>query len=274
MALADEIAVSGELPPILKWAGGKRWLVHKLAKMTGRFERYIEPFAGGAALFFALRPTKACLSDLNPRLINVYVQVRDDPERVQEWLLWHQTKHGLEHYYSERAKSIMSGPEEAARFIYLNRTCWNGLFRLNKSGVFNVPIGTKSKIAEDSMEMQRYSQILEGVDLSSSDFEEVIDSAIEGDFIFADPPYTVKHNSNGFLKYNESMFSWGDQVRLAEALHRAANRGCKVIATNANHQSVRDLYSEISEFRQVFRHSVISGKSKYRAKTSELMIEF
>src|SRR5699024_9439870 len=113
----------------------------------------------------------------------------------------------------------------AARFIYLNRTCWNGLYRVNKQGKFNVPIGTKVNVRLESDNFMLTSDILKKVDLLISDFENIVDGALEDDFVFADPPYTVAHNNNGFIKYNEKLFSWSDQVRLRDAIIRARERG-------------------------------------------------
>jgi len=165
-----------------------------------------------------------------------------------------------------------SSLQKAARFIYLNRTCWNGLYRVNKKGEFNVPIGTKSKVIMESDNFQEISRMLKNMEIYVSDFEVTIDKATSGDFIFIDPPYTVKHNLNGFLKYNETIFSWEDQVRLQKSVKRAINRGVSVLILNADHNSIIDLYKDTGKMIKLERASVIAGDSGARGIYSELAI--
>lgn len=135
-----------------------------------------------------------------------------------------------------------------------------------------MPIGTKSAVLLETDHFEEVSKILNRVELRASDFEAVIDSSLTNDFLFIDPPYTVKHNVNGFLKYNEHIFSWRDQVRLRDALQRASARGVKVSLTNANHESVRALYQGFGLIEELSRHSVLAGKADARGSTSELLI--
>ena len=160
----------------------------------------------------------------------------------------------------------------AARLLYLNRTCWNGLFRVNKRGQFNVPIGTKKNVLLETDDFEYVHKLLRNAILECSDFEPIIDSARKGDLVFVDPPYTVKHNHNGFTKYNEKLFSWQDQVRLRDCLIRAKERGALIVATNANNRSVRKLYLQGFKVRSVQRSSVIAADSRRRGKSTELLI--
>src|SRR5262249_44908144 len=148
----------------------------------------------------------------------------------------------------------------------LNRTCWNGLYRVNLNGDFNVPIGTKNSVLLDTDNFGKISQLLATTELRCQDYEATIDATAEGDLIFADPPYTVKHNHNGFLKYNESIFSWDDQKRLHSALVRAKIRGAHILLLNADHRSVRDLYRGFGEHRILSRKSVLAADPAYRGK--------
>lgn len=256
------------LPP-LKWAGGKRWLVSSYAHLLPkRYERYIEPFAGSAAVFFHLEPREAVLADLNEELINLYQIIRDAPDRLKKKMSEHQRLHCPSHYYQVRASKPRSAIGKAARMLYLNRTCWNGLYRVNKYGGFNVPIGTKTNVLLESDDFTSMSGMLANVELMCADFELVLDRAGAGDFVFLDPPYTVAHNNNGFLKYNERIFSWSDQVRLALAAKTAANRGAKIMVTNANHGSVKELYDGF-DTTIVKRHGVISSKAEARGAFEE-----
>jgi DNA adenine methylase len=261
------------LPPFLKWAGGKRWLTSRIVDLaTPLVGKYIEPFLGSGAVFFALRPDQALLSDINFELINAYKAINSDPERVFSLLQEHQSHHSKDYYYRMRSYKPRCDFRMAARFIYLNRTCWNGLYRVNRSGEFNVPIGTKSNVLMSTDDWSSLSSLLNSAKLVCSDFEDSIEAAEEGDLVFADPPYTVKHNLNGFIKYNDSLFSWSDQVRLRDALLRAKRRGVKVIATNAHHASVRELYQENFHLETISRASVLAGSPAHRGRYDELLI--
>ena len=247
--------------PFLKWAGGKRWAIKKIAELAPKeFDRYIEPFLGGGSVFFSLAPKHALLSDVNPELITAYQQIRDNSAEIERCLAWLQRRHGKDLYYAVRSKEFSHSTLRAAKFIYLNRTCWNGLYRVNRLGQFNVPMGTKTKVEFESS-LSLYASALRDAEVMCSDFETVLGKATKGDFVFVDPPYTVKHNNNGFLKYNEQIFSWLDQERLAGAVRAASVRGASVLVSNADHQSIRDLFSPLGDVISLERSSVIAGSS-------------
>lgn len=260
------------MEPFLKWAGGKRWLVSRpefdVGLITGR---YIEPFLGGGASFFHLAPSRSILSDLNADLIELYRVVRDDPAGLRQAMQTHQNRHSSDYYYEVRAEKPSDEVGRAARFLYLNRTCFNGLYRVNLNGQFNVPKGTKSLVLSRDEDFIEASKRLAGADIRCGDFEVVIDEAKEGDFLFVDPPYTVKHNVNGFIKYNERIFRWEDQIRLRDALARASERGAQIFMTNADHASVRALYDGILNYSSVSRHSVLASDSSNRGQTTEAL---
>lgn len=261
-----------EAQPILKWAGGKRWLVRQSPEIfPEEFNNYIEPFLGGGAVFFHLLPEKALLSDLNRDLIEMYQAIKTDWKSVLNYLEVHQANHSKEYYYIQRERQPIELADRAARLLYLNRTCWNGLYRVNMQGGFNVPIGTKSSVILPTDDFENTSRILSNVNLQVSDFETSIDTAQKNDFVFVDPPYTVKHNMNGFIQYNENLFKWDDQIRLAAAVERAAERGAKVLVLNAHHDSIKSLYNNF-EMIALSRSNVLSGKSEFRGKFQELAI--
>jgi DNA adenine methylase len=161
----------------------------------------------------------------------------------------------------------------AARMIYLNRTCFNGMYRVSLAGKFNVPKGTRSSVLLSTDNFKGVARVLRNAELLSCDFEQVIDRADQGDFVFADPPYTVNHNNNGFIRYNENLFSWRDQQRLAAALARARDRGAIVIATNAAHGSIKKLYWKFGfNVRSVYRFSSISSTAINRKQFGEIII--
>lgn len=259
--------------PFLKWAGGKRWLVHNHQDLLPQqFNSYIEPFLGSGAVFFSLAPTKGILSDLNKDLIDTYIAIRDNWQTVVKKLENHQRNHSKEYYYSVRSNKPKDIVNKAAWFIYLNKTCWNGLYRVNLKGEFNVPIGTKSCIISSKDDYGTIANKLAGLEIVSDDFEKIIQKAKKNDFVFIDPPYTVKHNLNGFVKYNENLFSWRDQIRLRDTVASALRRGVKILILNADHKSIRSLYKGIGLHMELNRASVISGSPIFRGNYKELAI--
>lgn len=260
--------------PFLKWAGGKRWLSSYAAHLAPRsYNTYVEPFLGGGAMFGAIAPEVAVLSDVNRELINCYKVIKDEPSRLFSSLSEFQKSHSKDFYYEVRDANSKDDFDRALRFIYLNRSCFNGLYRVNREGKFNVPKGTKDNIIFPYDDFCAVSKLLKGADLRHGDFETVVDGAVRDDFLFCDPPYTVAHNNNGFVRYNEQMFSWSDQVRLRDALVRASRRGVKILLTNAAHSSIEKLYAPLGfECRGVGRQSVIGGGNKYRGEYAEFLI--
>lgn len=262
--------------PFLKWAGGKRWLTTAYGHLLPRdFDRYVEPFLGGAAVFFHLQPKAALLSDQNADLINLYQQIKEHWTKVHRALRRHQRNHSKKYYYTERDRQHRAAHERAAQFLYLNRTCWNGLYRVNLQGQFNVPIGTKDTVLLDTDDFASTGELLNAATLMVSDFEPILASVGRGDFVFVDPPYVTRHNFNGFAKYNETIFTWADQERLARAIFQAAARGAKFLVTNADHPSIRELYAPlIARCRNhtLRRESVLAANSVQRGPVTEFAL--
>lgn len=260
--------------PFLKWPGGKRWFVTQHAHLIpSEYETYIEPFLGSGAVFFHLEPRRALLGDTNEDLVATYQAIKSDPAGVERHLKRHHRDHDSEYYYSVRDGLMRAEATRAARFVYLNRTCFNGIYRVNLQGKFNVPVGTKTAVILDTDDFHATAKLLRRATIRECDFEQLIDTAGEGDLVFADPPYTVRHNNNGFVKYNETLFSWSDQERLARVLTLAARRGVKVVATNAAHDEVRALYRQPTfSLIEVERYSAISSDSASRRAYRELVI--
>ena len=260
--------------PFLKWPGGKRWMISKYSELIpNNFERYIEPFLGGGAVFFYLNPSKAILSDINSELITSYKAIKNDWKQVLFHLQVHKDKHSKDYYYNLREQNFTNEFQIAARLIYLNRTCFNGMYRVNRNGGFNVPIGTSNSVIYDTDDFESVMKTLKNTKLIENDFAKTIVKSRAGDFVFADPPYTVSHNANGFVSYNERIFSWADQIRLAKSLDKAKKRGVKIVATNANHPSVVELYKK-NEFEiiEVSRYSSISANPEKRKQYGEIII--
>lgn len=263
-------ALQSEIKPFLKWAGGKRWITPVLAKIIpSESVSYFEPFLGGASLFFATHPKRAYLGDMNQRLIETYIAVRDYPEAIlQKVNSWPVNK---KFYYTLRDTEYKEGVDRAAQFIFLNKTCWNGLYRVNKQGTFNVPYGKRiASNAFDESNFLQASQALKKAKIMAGDFQSLLSKAISGDFIYLDPPYTVLHSSNGFRQYNEKIFSWKDQIRLAENANKLANMGCFVVVSNSNHNDVVQLYKNFNYY-ELGRHSKLAGDPAFRLHTKEAL---
>jgi DNA adenine methylase len=233
------------------------------AKFTKRsLQKDIEEFAN----------LKGPIADSNVELINAYRCIKSDYQSLEDELNDMQGKHSEKFYYKTRSEDPPDRLQRAARFIYLNRTCFNGMYRVNKDGKFNVPIGTKSTVAFERGYLKTIAETLKNTTLRHFDFEKTLALAQPGDFAFIDPPYTVMHNNNGFNKYNAKLFSWEDQVRLAKAVKRTAERGVFILLSNADHLDVRALYENFGEHIQVGRASVLSGEPAGRRATTELIV--
>lgn len=259
----------------LKWAGGKKWFVNREnMRFPDEYNRYIEPFLGSGAVFFYLEPQEAILSDINNELINTYIAVRDEIEAVYRNLKIHERHHCREYYYQIRDSNTRTLATSAARMIYLNKSCFNGIYRVNRQGEFNVPYGTKEAISFNHENLVESSNVLQNAQIFCRDFEATIDMAQESDFIFCDPPYAVVNEENRFIGYNADVFSWKDQIRLAEALIRAKDRKVKIIMTNVEHKDVRRLYENIKgvTLDTVQRKCFIAGAAEGRKIYQELIV--
>jgi DNA adenine methylase len=260
--------------PFLKWPGGKRWLMTKFGHYFPQsFNRYFEPFLGGAAGFFFLNPSRSTISDINVELVNLYHVMRDSPVALAQAMQIHQKLHDKNYYYSIRNADYDDPIKVASRFLYLNRTCFNGMYRVNSAGQFNVPIGTKQNCIFDIAQFPVYATRLKNANIISCDFEDTINECGLNDLVFADPPYTLSHSQNSFIKYNEHLFTWADQNRLLKSLCSARSRGAIIIATNANYEPLKKMYTDSGFYVKVLkRFSVISGKAEKRQKQEELLI--
>lgn len=246
----------------------KRLLAHRIvALLPQTYERYVEPFLGGGAVFFKLKPARAVLADADSALINCYTQIRDSPDHVLKAL--GRLKNSEADYYRIRASRPRTAITRAARLIYLTNLSFNGIYRLNFLGEFNVPYGYRShrRPVEPTL-IRTASLLLRTARLRNDDFDVTLRTAGRGDVVYLDPPYTVAHSNNGFIRYNARLFSWRDQQRLALSARRARDRGAFVVITNADHESVRNLYPDFSEMR-VERPSTIAAAIANRKVVTE-----
>jgi DNA adenine methylase len=259
--------------PFLKWPGGKRWLVPYISALLDgvTFDRYIEPFVGGGAVFFGLEPEKAILADINSELIGVYTSVRDNYNKIVDEI--ERLPVDKETYISLRDRENCEPLEQAVRFLYLNRTAFGGMYRLNQQGRFNVPFGggeRSPRVLWTTDILKESSGLLQRAEVGASDFETTLARAGEGDLVYCDPTYTVTHNNNGFVRYNEQNFSWADQIRLARLCREAAARGAIVLVSNALHADVAALYAG-TEGHAIGRVSCLCPDGSRRRPTREYL---
>lgn len=265
----DHEVSSVAVKPFLKWAGGKQWLSSAAQLLAPpEFEgRYYEPFLGGAAFYFALRPAKATLADKNGELIETYRAIADDHTSIITLLRTYPYDESF--FYQMRNSKPRAKNRKAARLIFLNRTCWNGLYRVNRAGRFNVPFGSfVNPTVCDSERLCLAADTLASATLRTGDFGTILRTARAGDFVYLDPPYITGHKENGFHRYNGKLFSWDDQERLANQAERLADRGVYVLISNADHVDVNALYRNFRRYR-VHRGSLIASEKQFRSTVTE-----
>ncbi len=262
---------------MLKWVGGKGQLLPELlARLPQSFNAYHEPFVGGGALFFELaargRITTAYLSDGNPSLIDVYLGLRDCVDEVIAALRQHRYDH--DYYYQVRAlrPADLSLPERAARIIYLNKTCYNGLYRENRRGEFNVPFGRyKNPTICDEPNLRAAAAVLQGLDIARRPFDSTIDYANRGDFVYFDPPYHPVSATANFTTYDRDGFGPDDQRRLREVVAELKEREVAAMVSNSDMPYIRELYAGF-DVDQVQATRAVNSKANGRGKVAELLI--
>jgi DNA adenine methylase len=259
--------------PFLRWAGSKRRLLkHLIPYVPAQWNRYYEPFLGGGSLFFFLAPSHAHISDASAPLIATYRGVKRNPNGILSYL--RPLRPSKSSFDQIRSQAPENETEAAAQFIFLNKACWNGLYRVNSKGIFNVPYGwPRSDFLIDEPNFLKCAKQLQrrSIRIQHQDFEAISDSVTANDFVFLDPPYITSHNMNGFADWNESLFRWQDQIRLAEMAHRLVFKGANVLITNAAHADIRALYPGFGHATYE-RTSTLAGDLKFRKTTSEAII--
>ena len=259
--------------PFLKWAGGKSRLISQYHRYFPKdFNTYYEPFLGGGAVFFHLQHHPAVLSDINPELINVYRCVRDQVKNLIALLAEHQRKHNKDYYYWMRSDVGRTKIEKAARLIYLNKTCFNGLYRENSKGEFNVPIGkyNNPKICDPDL-LYSASAALKSAEIKVRSFDKVLKYAKKDDFVYFDPPYYPLSSTSNFTAYNRDFFSKEDQIKLRDVFAELASRGVKVMLSNSDCELIRELYRNF-DIREISASRAINSNGNKRGKIAELLV--
>jgi DNA adenine methylase len=268
-----------EAAPFVKWAGGKGRLLSQLRPLLPSQAprmRHVEPFVGGGALFFSRQPKRALLTDINPALVGTYVAIRDDVSGVIDALRDLAARHSKERYYAVRDR-YNRGPrittaKRAAMFIYLNKTCFNGLHRVNRKGEFNVPVGSYKKpriLNEDGLKAA--SALLQGAQLRCAPFEALLEDAKPGDFIYFDPPYEPVSATASFTSYASDGFGREDQTRLRDVYKALDRRGCKLMLSNSDVPFIRELYADF-RIDTVAAPRAINCNASKRGRVSEVVV--
>ena len=268
--------------PFVKWAGGKRQIMPEIKKyVPENYDTFYEPFVGGGAVFFELAPRKAVLNDYNSELMNVFECIKDEDkfDKMCTELNHHEANHSEEYYYQVRnidrdikKYNKLADYKKAARTIYLNKACFNGLYRVNSKNEFNVPFGKKEKV--NTYEGQNLGVVhcilnFNDIKLLSTDFEEAVKDAKKGDFVYLDPPYDS--DTSTFNDYTENGFNKDEQIRLAKLFKELSDRGCYVMLSNHNTILVKEMYSDYN-IHIIEANRNINANGKKRKKVEEVII--
>lgn len=270
--------------PVLKWVGGKRQLIEDIEPLIPKkISTYVEPFVGGAAVLFHLQPKKAIINDFNSELMNVYQVIKENPNDLIDILEKHKSANSEEYYYETRALDRtsdyenLSKEERAGRILYLNKTCYNGLFRVNSSGQFNAPYGKyKNPAIVNDVTIKAVSNYFNSANLKilTGDYREALKGLRKGAFVYLDPPYMPLSSSSNFTGYTENGFGYEKQVELRDECLKLNKKGIKFLQSNSYTPEILELYSGSSVFKikVVQAKRSINSKSDKRGDVSEVLI--
>lgn len=270
------------LHPVLKWAGGKRQHLNTiLSRMPASgYDKYYEPFIGGGAVLLKLQPQKAVINDTNYELINVYRVIREYPNELIQLLVNHTTLHSTEYYYRIRSLdrngnyNKLDNIQKAARMIYLNKTCYNGLYRVNNEGQFNTPIGrySKASILDVTKILSLNNYLLSNeITITCEDFYETLKGVTHDDFVYLDPPYDPVSLTSSFTNYTKLGFSRDDQIRLKTVCDELTVKGVRFLESNSNNDFIRELYKDY-KVTIISASRYINSKYNDRKNASEVII--
>jgi len=271
--------MKNQIPTFVKWAGGKKQLIDQFKPFFPKeIRRYLEPFVGGGAvLFYVLKnykPKEVFIFDINEELINTYEIIRDDVENLIKELKKLKQLHNKEHFYQIRLENpqLLSKLTRASRFIYLNKTCFNGLYRVNSKGGFNVPIGSyKNPLVCPEDDLREISKLLKNVKIINGSFKECLDFAKKGDFVYFDPPY-YPLNKTSFTTYTKDKFLDEEQKELKEVFNKLDKKKCKVMLSNSDAKFIKDLYKDYNiSFVKATR--MINCNASKRGKINEIVVK-
>lgn len=270
------------LSPVLKWVGGKRQLLDEIIPLIPKkVTTYVEPFVGGGAVVFEYQPKKAIINDYNEELINVYNVIKTSPDALIETLMHHKENNNEDYFYEIRSLDReenyykkLSDIERAARIIYLNKTCYNGLFRVNSSGQFNTPYGKyKNPNIVNKPVIHAMSKYFNNnnIKILNGDYKEALKNLRKGSFVYFDPPYLPISTSSSFTGYTENGFTLEQQIELKEQCDKLNQRGIKFLLSNSDHKIIRDLYKNYN-IKTVQAKRSINSKGNKRGEINEVLV--
>lgn len=276
---SDNVKIN--VPTFIKWAGGKTQLLSQFEPfIPNDFNSYVEPFIGGGAMFFCMKknfePNNIIISDNNEELINVYKTVQNDLEELLVLLQGHKNNHSKEYYYKIRSTLVedLSLLERAARFLYLNKTCFNGLYRVNSKGLFNVPIGSyKNPNIVNEKNLREANKLLDGVTIKLQPFENSLEDVKPGDFVYFDPPYYPLSKTANFTSYTKNAFLEKEQNKLADVYHKMDQLNCKLMLSNSDTPFIHNLYSSNGyRVEKVQARRMINSNASKRGAIDEVLV--
>lgn len=276
------MAKDTNLSPILKWVGGKRQLLHEIIPLIPEeVSIYVEPFVGGGAVVFEYQPKTAIINDLNEELINVYKVIKESPEKLIEILTVHQENNSKDYFYEIRAldrvedfSEKLSNIERAARTIYLNKTCYNGLYRVNSKGQFNTPFGRykNPKIVDETVIYAMSSYFNNNdIKIMNADYKEALKNLDNKSFVYFDPPYLPISASSSFTSYTENGFSLEQQVELKKQCDKLHEQGIKFLLSNSDHPFIKELYKDY-HVKIIKAKRAINSKANKRGEINEVLV--
>jgi DNA adenine methylase len=273
--------MSNEIKPILKWVGGKRQLLPEIIPLINKnCEVYVEPFIGGGAVFFELQPEKAIINDYNSELINLYTIIKNEPEKLIEKLQDLKTKNNKDDFYRIREMdrnedySKIDNVDKAARLIYLNKTCFNGLYRVNSKGYYNTPFGAykNPNICNEELilNISKYFNN-NNIEIVCGDYKKILENLPRNAFVYLDPPYMPLSASSSFTSYTDTGFNYEQQVELKNECDKLQEQGISFIQSNSDCSEIRELYKDY-EIKTVYAKRNINSKGDLRGEIAEVLI--
>jgi DNA adenine methylase len=276
------MAINKLVTPVVKWVGGKRQITNEIVKYVPKFSTYYEPFLGGGAVLFELQPKVAVVNDINLELINIYKVIKNNIDELIENLKEHELKNGEAYFYRIREQdrdkeryNLLTQTQRASRLIYLNKTCYNGLFRVNKAGQFNTPFGNyKNPNIVNEYTLKAVSNYFNKIRITFTckDFDEALKGARKGAFVYLDPPYDPISDTASYTGYDKGGFDQNDQIRLKNICDKLNEKGIKFLLSNSATNFIKDLYKDKYIIKIIQAKRVINSKANKRGEIDEVLV--
>ena len=276
------MAINKLVTPVVKWVGGKRQIINEIVKYIPKYSTYYEPFLGGGAVLFELQPKTAVVNDINSELISLYEVIKDNVDELKESLRENERKNEEAYFYKIRERDrdkehydLLTPIQRASRLIYLNKTCYNGLFRVNKPGQFNTPFGNyKNPNIVNEYTLKAVSSYFNKAQITFTckDFDEVLKGAKKGAFVYLDPPYDPVSDTASFTGYDKGGFNQSEQIRLKNTCDKLNEKGIKFLLSNSATDFIKDLYKDKYIIKTIQAKRAINSKADKRGEIDEVLV--